>query len=275
MSDLAWIALSLVSGIGGVTFRELLRHFETADNVLMASTYDLIQVKRIGKKIASSIQAIDLHNLERRLTYWKRSGVQYLTWRDPQYPQQLIDCEDAPPTLFIKGTLPPFYHPHTAIVGTRQPSPQGQDATGRVAETLARQGHTIISGLALGIDTIALQRALAYHPVIAVLGNGILTPYPSQNRELAKCILDQGALVCEVAPDAQVSTTGLVARNRIIAALSHTTLIAETEADGGAMYAARAAVQYGRVLKTFPFNHASGNVSLLANGVASPYPLPA
>jgi len=275
LTHLAWIALSLVPGIGGITFRELLRHFETADNVLKAHQHELIQVKRVGKKIAASIHAIDLMSIERRLHTWEQNGVTCLTWHHPHYPHALMLCEDAPPTLFVKGTLPPFHHPHTAIVGTRQPSPHAYTATCHVAGALARQGHVIISGLALGIDTIALQSAVPHHHTIAVLGNGILKPYPSQNRELAKHVLEGGALVCEVAPDAQVSTQGLVARNRIIAALAHTILIAETEVDGGAMYAARAALQYGRVLKVFPFEHASGNIALLTNGVAQPYPLPA
>lgn len=275
MTHLAWIALSLVPGIGGITFRELLRHFETADQVLEAHRDELIAVRGVGKKIAASICAIDLPSLERRILSWQKKEVTCLTWQDSHYPQTLMDCQDAPPTLFVKGTLPPLHHPHTAIVGTRQPSQHAHTATCRVAEELARQGHVIISGLALGIDTLALQSAVCHHPTIAVLGSGILKPYPYQNQNLAQRIVEGGALVCEVAPDERVSIQGLVARNRIIAGLSHTTLIVETELDGGAMYAARAAIHYGRVLQAFPFEHASGNVSLLENRVAFPYPLPA
>jgi DNA processing protein len=134
----------------------------------------------------------------------------------------------------------------------------------------------VVSGLALGVDAVA-QRSVMTVPdgeTFAVLGSGVWNVYPPTNRELAECIGGYwGALVCEVQPDAGVNPAALVARNRIITGLSRAVFIIETEADGGAMHAARFAKAQGRAIYTLDLP-ASGNQQLIAEGaqiIAPPF----
>jgi DNA processing protein len=124
----------------------------------------------------------------------------------------------------------------------------------------------IVSGLALGIDTQAHIGALgARGRTLAVLGSGVLRVYPEHNLNLAEAILKQGALLSEIAPNAPPSPATLVARNRIISGLCDRLIVVETTVDGGAMYAARRAVEQGREVYTLDLG-ASGNRALIAEG---------
>ncbi|MBZ0292971.1 MAG: DNA-protecting protein DprA, partial [Anaerolineae bacterium] len=155
---------------------------------------------------------------------------------------------------------------HVAIIGTRQPTPQGAAVAQTLACKLAEQGHMIVSGLALGVDSQAHRGALrANGRTIAVLGSGVLRVYPHQHQALAHEIEEAGALVSEVAPTASASSARLVARNRIISGLSSAVIVIETADDGGAMHAARRAREQGRPLYVLDCN-ASGNRELLAAG---------
>jgi DNA processing protein len=149
------------------------------------------------------------------------------------------------------------------------PSLQARIAANRLAAHFTREGYTIVSGLALGIDTLAHQATLSHSgTTLAVLGSGVLNVYPPENAKLADQISKNGALLCEVHPDAPVSTPGLVARNRIITGLCERVIVVETEVDGGAMHAARFALLQGRQVYAVE-SPASGNKALLANGALS------
>ncbi len=270
MADAAWVALSLLRGVGGVTMRALLAQFGSTAGVLRASEHDLCEVRGVGSKIAQAIHQIDLAETQRAIERWQRAGVALLPMADPHYPSRLLPVPDLPPTLFLLGTLRNPDAPHIAVVGTRNPSAAAQHHAATIGRTLAQQGAVVVSGMALGVDGIALHAALEVpgSQAIGVLGSGVLHPYPPENSALAHMLRLYGALVCEVAPDAMVSTSGLVARNRIITGMADATIIVETSAEGGAMHAARAAVRQGRRLYAVESN-AGGNRHLLANGEAA------
>ena len=267
----AWVALSLVRGVGGVTMQALLAKFGSATAVLSASERDLRRVRGVGKKTAAAIQVLDINETQQQLSHWQAADVTVLTSDADGYPRRLQSVDDLPPTLFMLGELPRPDAPHIAIVGTRSPSPAAREQAAQAGERLAQAGAVVVSGMALGIDGIAMQAAMGVPKsrLIGVLGSGVLKPYPARHAGLAHMLGQVGALMCEVAPDATVSTPGLVARNRIISGLADAVVVVETSPDGGAMHAARAAYKQNRPLWTID-SGAAGNQKLLASGYAQP-----
>ena len=267
-SELQWVALSLSPNIGAKTLNNLLRHFNhDLDAVFAASPRELMQVSGIGKKIAREITTIDLCQVAREVTAWRAKDIQLLTRSAEDFPAPLHCLNDSPPALFASRALPAeIWAKAVAIVGTRNPSKQARYITLELAMKLARAGFTVISGLALGIDTAAHTGALSAKGVtIAVLGSGILNVYPESNRRLAERIREDGALVSEVHPGWGANAQRLVARNRIISGLSQAVILVESQVDGGAMYTSRFAAEQGRPVYTFDLP-AGGNQELIKRG---------
>jgi DNA processing protein len=269
MIDAAWVALSLVERVGSKKLRALVAAFGSAEAVLAADNTALQRIPGIGTKTASAIGALDLREAERAIARWQSNGVRLITLDDPAYPARLRTLDDAPPTLFVRGVWDEraMSGRAVAIVGTRNPSKQAEAAAQHIAFTLAARGDTIVSGLARGIDTQAHMGALACAGgyTLAVLGGGVLHIYPPENESRAKAISMYGALVSEQMPYAESKPTYLVARNRIITGLCEAVIVIETETDGGAMHAARRALEQGRALYTLDLP-ASGNRALIAAG---------
>jgi DNA processing protein len=265
--DSAWVALSLADHVGGKKLRALLRHFDgDLSAILAADAGTLRQVPGVGPKTAAIIGALRPAALEPALHGWQAAGVRLCGLFDADYPSQLAALDDAPPTLFAVGRWP-LPQRAVAVVGTRQPSKATVEAARELGSRLAERGFAVVSGLALGIDTAAHMGALAVPggTTLAVLGSGVLNIYPYANTQLAKAITLRGALLSEVAPNAPPNPASLVARNRIISGLSEALIVAESSADGGAMHAARRALEQGRRVYALD-NGASGNRALLDAG---------
>lgn len=274
----AWVALSLVEHLGGRRICALLAAFGGDVNAVLAADDRALQrVPGIGPRLSAAIRAVNVAAVANEMARWQASGVRLLAPSSPGYPQRLqVLGDDAPPVLFVRGELAALAAPcSAAIIGTRNPTPLAREAAFRFGLDLAHDGWLVVSGLAAGIDAAAHGGALSGRGhALAVLGSGVLQVFPPEHDQLAALILRQGgALVSEVNPDARASTPRLVARNRLISALSDAVLVAETSADGGAIYAARAAQVQGRRLYALNLP-ASGNQALIAEG-ASPLSLDA
>lgn len=266
--DAGWVALSLQRNIGGKTLRALLDHFGTVPAILAASPADLQQVRGVGPKIAQAITRIDTTATTRAMSRWQAAGVQIIPRDFDAYPANLLDLPDEPPTLFTRGDWESYLVDQAvAVVGTRNPTERSAALALSIGARLAAVEQTVVSGLAQGIDTAAHQGALSLRGgrTVAVLGCGVLTVYPPANRGLANRILQQGALMCECAPDATPNAPRLVSRNRIIAGLVQSLIVVQTSANGGAMYAARAALSLGRTVYAVD-SPADGNQTLLTEG---------
>lgn len=269
MTDVAWVALTLIRGMGGAKLAALTARFGSAAAVFRATEAELLAVRGVGRKTVDAIHETDLGALARRLAAWEAAGVAVL--RPSAFPARLRPPLPEPPAvLFVRGALPPDTAPAVAIVGTRTPSPPMREAAYRLGRLLAAAGYTVVSGLALGVDAAAHEGALSVYTgrTLAVLGSGVLNVYPEAHAGLAQAIAQRGALLCEVAPDATVAVPWLVARNRLISALADAVIVVETNADGGAMHAARAAARQGRRVLAVA-NGAPGNRALLADGAAA------
>ena len=267
-SQLKWLALSLSPNIGAVTLENLLAHFDRDLDALLAAPADeLTRVRGVGPKIAGDIRAIDLDRLAQKACAWQNSGLSILMPGEDGYPAPLNCADDRPLALFASRVMPAACWPRAlAIVGARQPSQEALFVTLQTASQLARAGHPVVSGLALGIDAAAHTGALSADGLtVAVLGSGLCNIYPQANRQLAARIREKGALFSEAQPRWSASAQRLVSRNRIISGLCQAVIVIESEADGGAMHTARFANEQGRRVYTFDLP-ASGNQELIQQG---------
>ena len=172
------------------------------------------------------------------------------------YPEALREIPDIPKTLYIEGALPDEALIKLAVVGSRKMSAYGKRVCEQLVEGLRGSPVVIVSGLALGIDSIAHESALRVGlPTIAVLPSGLADAaiYPSSHRNLAHRIIESGgALISEYEPEAHPAQWSFHARNRIIAGLSSATLVIEAAVRSGALITARLALEYNREVLAVP-----------------------
>lgn len=216
------VQLSLVPGVGPSKFQRLLDHFGSPGAILNASVLELQEVAQIGPKLARSLvthatESAAHEELKRAQT----AGVSVLVRGLEPYPAQLARIPDPPIVLYVRGTLLPADQLAVAIVGSRHCTTYGRRQAFRLAQSLARAGVTVVSGLARGIDSEAHRGALeAGGRTIAVCATGLETIYPPEHAELALSIIEHGSLVTE-SPMQQQPKSGLFPqRNRIISGLS-------------------------------------------------------
>lgn len=185
---------------------------------------------------------------------WQANGRTLLCPDDPRYPPLLRDLPDPPLLLYVLGNVDVLSDPQLAMVGSRNPSPQGRDNAVAFAKVLAESGLTITSGLALGIDAAAHEGALAGKgPTIAVAGTGVDRVYPASHRELAhRIVAGGGALVSEFALGTPPMKHQFPQRNRLIAGLSLGTLVVEAALSSGSLITARQALEQGREVFAIP-----------------------
>lgn len=183
-----------------------------------------------------------------------RLGIQQILRGDPTYPQELLTIENPPECLFVRGTIPAF--PTIAFVGSRRNTTYGKRVIEHLLDPIAHYGLTLCSGLALGIDGLAHQRALDIQmPTIAILGTGVddESIYPKEHYRLAQNILEQGgALISEYPPGTSSRKEHFPQRNRLIAGMSLATVVIEAGTDSGSLITARLAVEQGREVLAVP-----------------------
>lgn len=191
-----------------------------------------------------------------------------------EFPALLREIPDLPETLYLRGTLPNAEHKLLCVVGSRKYSQYGKDVCETLIRGLSGYPVSIISGLALGIDSIAHRAALdAGLPTIAIPGSGLgwNVLYPASHRALARRIIEQGGtLLSEFPDDFQATPYSFPQRNRIMAGLSHATLVIEATERSGTLITARLATEYNRDVCTPPhsiFSSSShGPHQLIRNG---------
>lgn len=253
------VALNLIPGLGSKRIQSLLEHFGSAELVLEAPANLLARIPGIGPKLAAAIA--DWRNCTNISTELERTaalGARIITLLDDEYPTVLRRMSDPPIVLYVLGAWHQSDAQHSvAIVGTRQASTYGTTQARRFARELSEQaGSCIISGLARGIDTAGHLGALdAAGRTIAVLGSGLGSIFPPENRLLAERILSgrHGAIVSEFPINHRPSRITFPQRNRIVAAWSRATLVIEAPLRSGALHTARlAAEQYGNSVFALP-----------------------
>ena len=174
-------------------------------------------------------------------------GIQLTSVLADDYPANLRVIYNLPPFLTYRGALRDDDTRSVAIVGTRQASQEGVEEASRLAAALTGAGVTVLSGLARGIDTAAHDATLAAGGrTIAVMGTGIRTVYPAENRDLAERIAETGALVSQFWPDTPPTTYSFPRRNIVMSGMGQGTVVIEASATSGAKMQARYALEHGK-----------------------------
>ncbi|MGH8245138.1 MAG: DNA-processing protein DprA, partial [Gammaproteobacteria bacterium] len=195
----------------------------------------------------------DWAGVEEDLLWLEQPGNSLVTIRDERYPGLLSQIPDPPIALCVRGEPAVLKSVQMAIVGSRNPTPGGRRTAHRFAHSLAVQGLTITSGLAIGIDSCAHEGALdAKGLTAAVLGNGPDSVYPRQNQRLADRVAESGAVVSEFPTGYRALAANFPRRNRIISGLSVGTLVVEAAKRSGSLITARHALEQGREVFAVP-----------------------
>jgi DNA processing protein len=248
------ILLNMVEGIGYIRFKALLDEFKDPRNIFKAPISRLKSIKSIGTGIAEAIKnAYSKYDIDKEVGLIKGAGVKIVTLFDSEYPECLRTIYDPPILLYIKGDFRKEDELSIAIVGSRRCTYYGLNMAEKIASELVKCNVVIISGLARGIDTAAHKGAVKNNGrTIAVLGNGLGSIYPVENKELAERILHNGLLVSEFPMEAKPYKKNFPRRNRIISGLSKGLLVVEAAKKSGALITADFALEQGRDVFAVP-----------------------
>ncbi len=253
-----WIALSLISGVGGETFRRLLAAFGTPAEIFATPAQRLREVvdSNIAAKIANGVEPSAA--LETAMAWLQQPGNRLLTLADTEYPRALLEIADPPPMLYCKGDLAFLNRPSIAVVGSRNATPQGLKTTEAFSQALGEAGWCVVSGLALGVDGAAHRGALNakaslhYGGTVAVVGTGLDIVYPARHRELAHEVVQHGTMVSEFPLGTASMASNFPRRNRIISGLARGVLVVEANLQSGSLITARLAAEQGREVFAIP-----------------------
>lgn len=263
-----WLRLALTPGVGDGTARRLLAAFGLPDAVFGQSQAALAQVCGAAQAKALAAFPPDFEGALARTWQWLREADgtpvarAIVTLGDAAYPADLLHTADPPLMLYVMGRSPDALTdlaPHAiAIVGSRNPTPQGAVDARLFARSLAGSGFTVVSGLALGIDGAAHDGALdgaapeIALATVAVVGTGLDRVYPARHRELAHRIAQHGLIVSEFPLGTPPLNQNFPKRNRLIAAMSRGTLVVEAALASGSLITARLAVEQGKEVFAIP-----------------------
>jgi DNA processing protein len=182
-----------------------------------------------------------------RISAWEGEGMRVVTVLDPGYPENLRAVHDRPPLVFVAGGLMPEDARSVAVVGARKASKTGIVRARQIAEQLVATGYTVVSGLAVGIDTAAHTGALERGGrTVAVIGTGLSHCYPPQNAVLQRHIASECAVVSQFWPDTPPNRRTFPMRNAVMSGMSLATVIVEASPTSGARLQARLALSHGR-----------------------------
>jgi len=265
-----WLADAI--GRSYPVFRELLDPFGSVYEIYRADieaySYLSARVKRhieklCDKNIGESVRIAD---------YCASHGISIVTYEDEAYPSLLKEIEKPPLLLYIRGIMPDFEGKlHIAAVGTRSMTEYGKCVAYNFGYSLAKNGAVVVSGMALGCDSVAMCASLdAGGYCIGVLGCGVDIAYPPEHARFMRQIMKHGALISEYPPGTKAEPKHFPERNRIISGLSRATLMIEGDMKSGAMISARCAEAQGRVIYAVPGKlgekSSEGTVALISGG---------
>ena len=252
-----WLAFSKIYSIGTVHLNRLLAHFGSIQESWLAPPSELIKIEgftptTIEKFIQERNTLKDLDKLEESVL---NKDIGIITLEDENYPVYLKQIYDPPIVLFVKGSLDNLNQQRSlAVVGSRKATHYIKEVLRKIISELRGQDITIVSGMAVGVDTCAHQGALDNGiNTIAVIGSGFDHIYPAQNKELYKNIINSGgAVISEYFPDKQASPMTFPRRNRIISGLSQGTIVGEASLKSGALITAKLCLDQNRELMCIP-----------------------
>jgi DNA processing protein len=248
----SWLALALIPEVGNRSIRKLLLVLGTPAAILGARREDLERI--VSSRLAAKIlEGAPGGSVRAALTWLDQQNHHLLTLADTDYPLPLLEIADPPVVLYVAGQRNVVSGSAFAVVGSRSPTPQGRENAHALAQALSDASHTVVSGLAEGIDTAAHRGGLAGEAsTIAVVGTGLDRVYPARNRDLAQVIENQGVLVSEFPLGTRALPGNFPRRNRIISGLSRGCLVVEAAMQSGSLITAQCALEQGREVFAVP-----------------------
>ena len=242
---LARLRLIRTQGIGPIAYRQLMLRFGNAQAALEA----IPDLARRGGGRAPAIFSADL--AKREIDRVEALGARYLAIGQGLYPRALAELENAPPLITVKGRCDLFERPMVAMVGARNASAAACRFARGLAHDLGREGATIVSGLARGVDSAAHDGSID-QGTIGVIAGGIDVVYPPENKDRQAAIAERGLLIAEMPPGTEPRARHFPYRNRIIAGLAAGTVVVEAAPRSGSLITARLAAEAGREVMAVP-----------------------
>lgn len=257
MSELKyWLGFNYVSGIGPAKIQALLGYYGSLESAWNATDQQLREIGLDVRAIQSFNDVRQTFDLDRYASQVEASGAQVVTLESPGYPDLLREIPAAPPLLFYRGQFEPIDRWAVAVVGTRRLTAYGRQVTHDLVGGLVRNGITIVSGLARGIDAVAHRTALEEGGrTIAVMASGIDKVYPPEHRDMAREIVaGHGVIITDYPFGAEPESNHFPARNRLISGLSLGVVVVEAGEKSGALITSRFALEQNREVFAVPGN---------------------
>ena len=254
--SLDWLSLAMTPGLGSRLAGKLLRQFGSPEEVFRASLTEL-EACRLRPEVAQAIHARRAQkDAEQELDAVRKAGCALLNWDEPEYPQRLLEIYDPPPMLHVRGDITALNRHCISIVGTRRPTPYGNQVAERLARDLAERGLVIVSGMARGIDSSAQHGAClaSQGATVGVLGTGIDVIYPKENRKLFAEVEKRGALITEFPLGTHAAPENFPVRNRIVAGMPLGVVVVQGAQYSGSLITARLGMEFGREIYGVPGN---------------------
>ena len=248
------IALTLVPGIGVVNGKKLVAYCGGAEAVFCEKKDALTHVSGITDAIVQNIGSKQVMlRAEQELKFIEQNGIKPLFYLDKEYPKRLQHCHDSPMMLYYKGNADLNADKVVGVVGTRNITDYGRYVAEKIIEDLSSDNILIISGLAYGVDATAHKSALKYDlATVGVLGHGMQTIYPAENRKLSLKMLEKGGVLTEFISGTKPDKENFPKRNRIVSGMVDCLLVVESALKGGAMITAEIANSYDREVFAVP-----------------------
>lgn len=258
-----WIWFSLIRGLGIKRKQILLEKYKNPERIYLLSYEELLKINGIGETIAKKIvNSKNEELINKHIEYMYRNNIDIINIYDKKYPRILKEIYDPPISLYIRGNINILNNKNIAIIGCRDCSEYGKNVAEKLAYNLVNKDTNIISGLAKGIDSYAHKGTLQNKcgKTIAVLGNGIDTIYPKENKKLAQDILKSGgAIISEYPCGTKINKMNFPARNRIVSGMSESVIVVEAKEKSGTLITVDFALEQGRDVYVVPGNIDSEN----------------
>lgn len=248
-----WVAFNRISGIGRVRFGLIEAYFESVEAAWFADGAELRAAGLDRRTVRSVVEGRGRIEPDAEMEALRGGDVRALTWHDDDYPPRLKQIYDAPPLIYVRGSVFSDDERSLAVVGTRKPSAYGRRVAQKLVGDIAGSDVTIVSGLARGVDGVAHGAALdAGGRTLAVVGTGLDVMYPPEHRGLAERIVENGALISEHPLGTKPDARNFPRRNRIMSGMTLGTLVVEAGERSGALITARHALEENREVFAVP-----------------------
>ncbi len=267
-----WVWLSCVPGVRPITKYGLLEAMDGPERIFFADKDQLLAAYPVKPAEADRLTDKAMDRAVRTISFCEEHGISILTLQDATYPERLRNIPDPPAVLYVWGKLPPVDEALAlGVVGTRKATPYGVKMASLIGRELAQGGALVVSGLAEGCDSVAMEAALrAGGLTVGVLGTAIDQVYPSKNKKLFEAVKAQGCLISEYPPHSRTFPQDFKVRNRIITGLSLGVVVVESPLHSGTQNTAGHALEQDRDVFAVPGNAdaaaSAGCNALIAQG---------